>query len=320
MARTMPNAPSVSMAPHPFRDFTDLLEDVVMSRRRRAERRPGEFMADRSGNDRRRRSGLPLAWLVLLILVPLAGPAPSAAGPYREYEIRFIGEASPLGKSPSDADLINAVAWTMSNKLDLPFPVGTKAYIYVNQAAIVDGLIQIAGEERQQAWDKGSLRRGRRHAGWPFPAGRSSGTHASAGAHGALRPRADARQPAQAGRRRARRCCHVDPRGPRRLGQVPGAGAARASPVPRVAGRDRSIHHHFQDARQVLPRPAGPHDQRGLGQVDESARRPSHVWPGVPRRGLAHRALWECQAPRVPRTVRASGRASRTLADGLLDC
>src|SRR6266446_7894159 len=129
MARTMPNAPSVPMAPHPFRDFTDLLEDVVMSRRRRAERRPGEFMADRSGNDRRRRSGLPLAWLVLLILVPLAGPAPSAGGPYREYEIRFIGEASPLGKSPSDADLINAVAWTMSNKLDLPFPVGTKAYI-----------------------------------------------------------------------------------------------------------------------------------------------------------------------------------------------
>src|SRR2546425_8716707 len=146
-------------------------------------------MADRSGNDRRRRSGLPLAWLVLLILVPLAGPAPSAAGPYREYEIRFIGEASPLGKSPSDADLINAVAWMMSNKLDLPFPVGTKAYIYVNQATFVP---------------------------------------------------------------------------------------------------------------------------------PESARRPSHVWPGVPRGGLAHRALWERQAPRVPRTVRASGRASRTLADGVL--
>src|SRR2546426_465398 len=160
MARTMPNAPSVPMAPHPFRDFTDLLEDVVMSRRHRAERRPGEFMADRSGNGRRRRSGLPLAWLVLLILVPLAGPAPSAAGPYREYEIRFSGEAAPLGKSPSDADLINAVAWTMSNKLDLPFPVGTKAYIYVNQATFVDGLIQIAGEERQQAWDKGRFAAG----------------------------------------------------------------------------------------------------------------------------------------------------------------
>src|SRR2546425_10237026 len=108
MARTMPNAPSVSMAPHPFRDFTDLLEDVVMSRRRRAERRPGEFMADRSGNDRRRRSGLPLAWLVLLILVPLAGPAPSAAGPYRGYESRVIGEGLPLRKSPRGAGLIHA--------------------------------------------------------------------------------------------------------------------------------------------------------------------------------------------------------------------
>src|SRR2546422_11213556 len=110
MARTMPNAPSVSMAPHPFRDFTDLLEDVVMSRRRRAERRPGEFMADRSGNDRRRRPGLPLAWLVLLTLVALAGPAPSAAGPDRGNEIRFIGEGSPPGQSPRELDPINPVA------------------------------------------------------------------------------------------------------------------------------------------------------------------------------------------------------------------
>src|SRR3989442_3073919 len=115
MAGTMPNAPSVSMAPHPFRDFTDLLEDVVMSRRHRAERRPGEFMADRSGNGRRRRSGLPLAWLVLLTLVALAGPAPSAAGPYREYEIRVIGEASPPGKSPREADLVKPVAWMISD-------------------------------------------------------------------------------------------------------------------------------------------------------------------------------------------------------------
>src|SRR3989442_15816618 len=95
MARTMPNAPSVSMAPHPFRDFTDLLEDVVMSRRRRAERRPGEFMADRSGNDRRWRSGLPLAWLVLLILVPLAGPAPSAAGPRSRPPSGLTGAGGP---------------------------------------------------------------------------------------------------------------------------------------------------------------------------------------------------------------------------------
>src|SRR2546428_8759110 len=127
MARTMPNAPSVSMAPHPFRDFTDLLEDVVMSRRRRAERRPGEFMADRSGNGRRRRSGLRLAWLVLLTLVALAGPAPSAAGPYREYEIRVSGEAAPLGKSPSGADPIHPGAWVVRNKLGLSPPRGDPA-------------------------------------------------------------------------------------------------------------------------------------------------------------------------------------------------
>src|SRR3989442_13389674 len=117
MAGTMPNAPSVSMAPHPFRDFTDLLEDVVMSRRHRAERRPGVFMADRSGNGRRRRSGLPLAWLVLLILVPLAGPAPMAAGPDRLYGIRVICDASPLSNSAIDCDVINTVVLTVSNKL-----------------------------------------------------------------------------------------------------------------------------------------------------------------------------------------------------------
>src|SRR2546428_7973927 len=130
MARTMPNAPSVPMAPHPFRDFTDLLEDVVMSRRHRAERRPGEFMADRSGNGRRRRSGLPLAWLVLLTLVTLAGPARSAAGPYRGYEIRFIGEASPLRKSPNYAAPDNPGAPAMRNNLGLPLPRGTQASIY----------------------------------------------------------------------------------------------------------------------------------------------------------------------------------------------
>src|SRR2546430_15284435 len=122
MARTMPNASSVSMAPHPFRDFTDLLEDVVMSRRRRAERRPGEFMADRSGNDRRRRSGLPLAWLVLLILVPLAGPAPSAAGPDRGYENRVSGEGAPPGERPREADPSNAGARVVGDKRDLSLP------------------------------------------------------------------------------------------------------------------------------------------------------------------------------------------------------
>src|SRR5437867_8868356 len=95
-----------------------------------------------------------------LAALALAGPAQSAAAPYREYEIGFSGEASPLGKSPSDAELINAVAWIMSNKLGLPFPTGIKAYIYVNQATLVDGLIQIAGEKREEAWDKGRFAAG----------------------------------------------------------------------------------------------------------------------------------------------------------------
>src|SRR5256712_828514 len=95
-----------------------------------------------------------------LAALALAGPAQSAAAPYREYEIGFSGEASPLGKSPSDAELINAVAWIMSNKLGLPFPTGIKAYIYVNQATLVDGLIQIAGEKREEASDKGRFAAG----------------------------------------------------------------------------------------------------------------------------------------------------------------
>src|SRR2546428_11390958 len=132
MARTMPNAPSVSMAPHPFRDFTDLLEDVVMSRRRRAERRPGEFMADRSGNDRRRRSGLPLAWLVLLILVPLAGPAPSAAGSDPENGIRVIRGGVPLRHNPRGGRRLHPGARAMSHKACLSLPVRVQGERYVN--------------------------------------------------------------------------------------------------------------------------------------------------------------------------------------------
>src|SRR3989449_11713957 len=48
----------------------------------------------------------------------------------------------------------------MSNKLDRPFPAGTKAYSYVNQVTLVDGLIQIAGEKREEAWDKGRFAAG----------------------------------------------------------------------------------------------------------------------------------------------------------------
>src|SRR2546428_4854815 len=95
-----------------------------------------------------------------LAALVLAEPAQSAAAPYREYEIGFSGEASPLGKSPSAAEFNKAVAWIMSNKLGLPFPAGTKSYIYVNQETLDDGLIQNAGEKHEEAWDKGRFATG----------------------------------------------------------------------------------------------------------------------------------------------------------------
>src|SRR6266850_4039207 len=94
--------------------------------------------------------------VLLLALAPLAACAgPSAARPYREYELRFTGEAPPpLGASPGDAELFSTVAWLMSNKLDLPFPAVTKAYIYVNEATLVDGLVTLGGEKSDEAWDR----------------------------------------------------------------------------------------------------------------------------------------------------------------------
>jgi hypothetical protein len=91
--------------------------------------------------------------LMVMMLLALAGPG--AAGPYREYELKFTGEAPPpLGKSPDDAALFNTIAWLMSNKLDLPFPAGTKAYVYVNEATLVDGLVTLGGEKSDEAWDR----------------------------------------------------------------------------------------------------------------------------------------------------------------------
>lgn len=80
----------------------------------------------------------------------------SLSGPYRAYEIRFGGLAPPpLGASPSDEELINAAAWVISHKLELPFPPAIKAYVYVNQATLVTGLMTVAGETQDEAWDKG---------------------------------------------------------------------------------------------------------------------------------------------------------------------
>ena len=87
---------------------------------------------------RPRRRVTPL--LLVALLFTVAGP--SAAGPYREYDIKFTGEAPPpLGASPGDAELINSIAWLMNNKLDLPFPAVAKAYVYVNEASKRRGIL-----------------------------------------------------------------------------------------------------------------------------------------------------------------------------------
>ena len=92
---------------------------------------------------------------LVALLVGLAGCA-ALSGPYQEYEIRFEGDAQPaLGASPSDEELINTAAWLIRHKLDLPFPAAIKAHVYVNQASLVDGLIKVAGETTDDAWDKG---------------------------------------------------------------------------------------------------------------------------------------------------------------------
>ena len=90
------------------------------------------------------------AWLVVL-LIGLAGCA-ALTGPYREYNIRFESADEPvLSASPSDEELINATAWLIHHKLELPFPPTIKAYVYVNEATLVDGLINVAGDGRDEA-------------------------------------------------------------------------------------------------------------------------------------------------------------------------
>src|SRR5437879_6422204 len=92
--------------------------------------------------------------LISLMIGLTAGA--SLSGPYQEYEIRFEGDAQPaLGASPSDQELINTAAWLIRHKLELPFPAAIKAYVYVNQATLVGGLVKVAGDTTDEAWDKG---------------------------------------------------------------------------------------------------------------------------------------------------------------------
>jgi hypothetical protein len=96
-------------------------------------------------------------WRVVLALpAVLAVACSSVVPPYRQYEIRFDAPAMPpLGTSPSDSELIDSVAWLMRHRLDLPFPPGSKAYVYVDQATFVDGLMKVAGERADDVRDRG---------------------------------------------------------------------------------------------------------------------------------------------------------------------
>jgi len=92
---------------------------------------------------------------LVALLVGLAGCA-ALSGPYQEYEIRFDGGAPPaLGQNPSDEELVNATAWLIRHQLELPFPPSIKAFVYVNQATLVEGLVKVAGDSTDDAWDKG---------------------------------------------------------------------------------------------------------------------------------------------------------------------
>jgi hypothetical protein len=93
--------------------------------------------------------------IVLALPAVLAVACSSVVAPYRQYEIRFDAPAMPpLGTSPSDSELIDSIAWLMRHRLDLPFPPDIKAYVFVNQAAFVDGLIKVAGEKADDVRDR----------------------------------------------------------------------------------------------------------------------------------------------------------------------
>ena len=95
-------------------------------------------------------------WRVVVALsAVLATACSSLVAPYQQYDVRFNAPAMPpLGENASDSELIDSVAWPMRHRLDLPFPPDIKAYVCVNQAAFMDGLIKIAGETSEQAWEQ----------------------------------------------------------------------------------------------------------------------------------------------------------------------
>jgi hypothetical protein len=96
----------------------------------------------------------------LLVAVAVAACA-GLTGPHREYNLRFQGDTPPtLSANPTDPELLDAVAWLLIHKLDLPLPESVKAYVYVNEATLVNGLITIAGDQPDDAWDRGRFAAG----------------------------------------------------------------------------------------------------------------------------------------------------------------
>jgi hypothetical protein len=96
-------------------------------------------------------------WRIILLLLSavLATACSSLVAPYRLYEIRVDAPATPaLGGNPSDSELIDAIAWLMHHRLDLPFPQDIKVYVFVNEPAFVDGLNQIAGTKSEEASER----------------------------------------------------------------------------------------------------------------------------------------------------------------------
>ena len=101
-------------------------------------------------------------WLIVLATTLLAlASGESPAGPYREYEIRVDADApGVLARNPTDSELIHTIASLMTTRLDLPLPPTVRAYVYVNEATLVDGLITLAGEKSEDAWDRGRFAAG----------------------------------------------------------------------------------------------------------------------------------------------------------------
>jgi hypothetical protein len=60
-----------------------------------------------------------------------------------------------LSKDPAEDELLAAITWIMGHRLELPLPPDVTAYVYVNQATFVDGLMRVGGAPSEAAWEQG---------------------------------------------------------------------------------------------------------------------------------------------------------------------